>query len=133
MLKLTLVTPEKKLVIDQEIDFVSLPGFKGELNILPGHSPLLTTVEPGVVKFKTKAGETVQAAVGVGYCQVFTDGVNIMVETAETAKEIDAQRSQKALEEVNKALATQTLNDQDYKDALSKRARAQARLSIIQK
>ncbi len=39
MFTLNVVTPEKKIVTDLEIDEVIVPGYKGELDILPGHAP----------------------------------------------------------------------------------------------
>ncbi len=53
-LKLTLVTPNKKFFEDKEVEDVLVPGFVGELNILPGHSPLITTLNPGVMKYREK-------------------------------------------------------------------------------
>ena len=54
MFKLTIVTPEKRILVGQEVEEVTVPAFKGELNILPGHAPLMTTLETGVMKWKLK-------------------------------------------------------------------------------
>ena len=90
MFKLNLVTPEKKLVADQELEEVTVPAFVGELHILPGHAPLMTTLEPGILKYKLKGSpEFVKIAISWGYCQVSTESVNVLAESAVSADEID--------------------------------------------
>jgi F-type H+-transporting ATPase subunit epsilon len=42
-LRLDMVTPYKQ-VLSQEVDEVTAPGTIGEFGILPGHTPLLTTL-----------------------------------------------------------------------------------------
>lgn len=97
MFTLTLVTPEKKLLMDHEIDEVFVPAFKGELNILPGHAPLMTTLETGILRYRPKQSDKLKkVAISWGYCEVFPHGVNILAETAERAKEIDVERAKRA-------------------------------------
>jgi len=67
MFKLNLVTPDKKIVTDQELDEVTLPAYAGELNILPGHAPLMTTLTAGALKYKLKGQESEELAVSWGY------------------------------------------------------------------
>ena len=50
MFSLTLVTPEKKLLTDVEIEEIIVPAFRGELNILPGHAPLMSTLGIGLLR-----------------------------------------------------------------------------------
>ncbi|MFN9067439.1 MAG: F0F1 ATP synthase subunit epsilon, partial [Bdellovibrionales bacterium] len=56
-MKLSLFTPEKKIVADQEVEDVLVPAFRGELHILNGHAPLMTKLTTGIMKWKFK-GET---------------------------------------------------------------------------
>ncbi len=48
-LKLSIVTPLKKLVTDLNVKSVTLPSFRGELTILDAHEPLVSTLETGVI------------------------------------------------------------------------------------
>src|SRR5688572_3427338 len=92
--KLTLVTPEKKLLSDVEIEEVFVPGFRGVLNILPGHAPLVTTLETGILRYRLKGQtELKPVAVSWGYCEVSPRGVTVMAETAERPDEIDEERA----------------------------------------
>jgi F-type H+-transporting ATPase subunit epsilon len=106
MFTLTLVTPEKKLVTDQEIEEVFVPAFRGELNILPGHAPLMTTLSTGVLKYRLKGESTLHpVAVSWGYCQVNPLGVNVLAETAERPEELDTFRIHKSMQMAEEKLA----------------------------
>lgn len=91
MFTLTLVTPERRVVAGAEIEEVFVPGDRGELNILPGHAPLMTTLRPGIVKYRLKGESTLhRVAVSSGYAQVNGAGVNVLAETAERAEDLNA-------------------------------------------
>ena len=96
-MKLTLVTPEKRVLLGQEVTEVTLPAFKGELNILPGHEPLVTTLVPGIIHYKTKDGANVAASISWGYCNISPEGVNVLAETVEVATEIDYKTAKEEL------------------------------------
>lgn len=115
MFKLTIVTPEKRLLLNQEVEEVTLPGFKGELNILTGHSPLITTLETGVLKWKL-AGEEIakQAAISWGYCHVGPEGVSVLADIAKLPEEIDLGATEKSIAEIESKLGSDTLTDEEW-------------------
>lgn len=131
MFKLTIVTPEKRLLLNQEVEEVTVPAFKGELNILPGHAPLITTLETGVMKWKLK-GEARQslAAISWGYCQVSSEGVNILADIADLPEEIDADAKKQFLNDAEKKLANETLTDEEWNQLQREVARARADIEI---
>lgn len=100
MFTLTLVTPEKKLLSSAEIEEVFVPAAKGELNILPGHAPLMTTLETGDLRYRLKGeSKLYHVAISWGYCQVNPQGVNVLAETAERPEDIDVARAEATLKE----------------------------------
>jgi F-type H+-transporting ATPase subunit epsilon len=127
MFKLTLVTPEKRVVISQEITEATVPAHKGELNILPGHAPLITTLVPGVMKYKLKAGGEFKASISWGYCNVSPEGINVLAETVEMFQEIDFAASKIELEKIEKRLLTETLDDETWRHLQEKQAHEKAR------
>lgn len=130
MLKLTVVTPEKRIVTDIEVDDVFVPAQRGELNILPGHAPLMTTLSTGVVQFRRKGSSTLEKiAVSWGYCEVANDVVNILAETAEASAEIDLNRAEEAFKNSEKAMSGDVGGDELEKYRL-KRERALVRISV---
>ena len=60
-LKLEIVTPEA-LIFSDEVDTVVLPGYEGEMGVLPAHAPLVTTLLGAVLLGQVPDGK---AAVGM--------------------------------------------------------------------
>jgi F-type H+-transporting ATPase subunit epsilon len=132
MFTLNLVTPEKRVVAGQEIEELFVPGFRGELNILPGHAPLLTSLTPGVLKYRLKGESTLHyVAVSGGYAQVNPEGVNVMAETAERPEELNTARAQEVLKASEKRMLTEVLDEATSKEIQARAARAQARLDLM--
>ncbi|WP_417589684.1 F0F1 ATP synthase subunit epsilon [Pararhodobacter oceanensis] len=75
-----LVSPERMLLSTQASE-VQIPGAEGEMTAMPGHSPTITTLRPGVLKV-TSGGQTSEFAVTGGFAEVAPEGVTIMAERA---------------------------------------------------
>lgn len=132
MFKLTLVTPEKRVVLSQEIIEATVPAHKGELNILPGHAPLITTLVPGVMKYKLKQGGEFKASISWGYCNISPEGLNVLAETVELAEEIDFQASKNEILKIEKRLLTEALDEETWRHLQEKLAHEKAR-QILEK
>ncbi len=132
MFVLNLVTPEKKLVTDLEIEEVLVPGFKGQLDILPGHAPLMTTLGTGVVKYRAKGSSSYETVVvSWGYAEVHPDGVVILAEMAESLDEIDRARAEVGFKKAEAALLDPLLESDQMEMMQRKLARNQARLDAL--
>jgi len=92
-LQLLVVTPERKAV-ESEADEVELPGSEGYLGILPGHTPLITLLKPGVLSFK-RGGRSQAFAVSDGFAEISSDKVSVLVDSAEAGSEIDAASAER--------------------------------------
>ena len=97
------VTPERK-ILKEEVDSVIAPGTEGYLGVLPRHTPLLTTLKPGVVQYRKAAGENEQLAVSGGFMEAGPDRVVILADTAELSSEIDVERARRAKERAEQRL-----------------------------
>jgi ATP synthase F1 subcomplex epsilon subunit len=94
-LNLEVVTPNRTVLVE-DVESVTLPGIEGELGILPEHIPLLTTLDTGIMSYKSSSGKTQAIAVHWGYAQVEGNSVRVLAELAETADEIDIERAKDA-------------------------------------
>jgi F-type H+-transporting ATPase subunit epsilon len=103
MLKLEIVTPEKR-VLETDADSVTVPTATGEAGILPSHAPLISAVRPGILTYTAK-GASDKLAVSAGFVEVNGDKVAVLVDTAETADEIDLDAAKAARETAEKASA----------------------------
>ena len=111
MLKLEIVTPERR-VLNEEVDSVTVPTASGEAGILPKHAPLVSAVRPGILAYSLK-GTTEKLAVSGGFVEINSDIVSVLVDTAETAAEIDAASAGADLEAAEKALASAGIVEAD--------------------
>jgi F-type H+-transporting ATPase subunit epsilon len=133
MFTFTLVTPQKKLLTDVEIEEVIVPAFKGQLNILPGHAPVMTTLTAGTLKVRTKGSATFKsAAISWGYCEVNPAGVSVLAETAEWPEEIDKARAESQIKIAEQRLQDAGLSPAGYVQAQMKVAKERARLETIE-
>ena len=101
-IKLEIVTAERQ-VYSGDVDLVSAPGVMGRLGILPKHSPLLTALEAGELRFK-KGDEEESFAVSGGFMEVRSNKVTVLADTAERAEEIDTARAGAARERAERLL-----------------------------
>jgi F-type H+-transporting ATPase subunit epsilon len=133
MFTLSILTPEKKFVADQEIEEVIVPGDRGQLDVLPGHAPLVTTLRAGVVRYKLKGESTHHSlVVSWGYAQVSPTGVVILAETAESREDIDRKRAEEALKKSTDFLGQLIGDPVELTKFQRKVERAQARLELVQ-
>ncbi len=103
MLKLEIVTPEKR-VVDETVDSVTVPTLTGEAGILPKHAPLISALKPGVLSFTAK-GSTEKFAVAGGFVEVSSDRVSVLTDTAEASADIDVDSARAEKDAAEKALA----------------------------
>jgi len=127
-LKLELVTPYRH-VLSQDVDEVTAPGVLGEFGVLPGHTPLLTTLKIGELTYK-QGPEVFHVAVNWGYVEVENDVVTVLVTTAELADQIDLQRAQAALGRAQEALKKLTPEDKEFKVMEAALERALIRVQV---
>ena len=129
MLKLEIVTPERR-VLDTEADYVSLPTASGEAGILPNHAPLITALKPGIRSYSTKSTKE-RLAVSSGFAEVSSDTVSVLVDTAETGEDVDADVARRDREAAEKALAaTGVVDSETAAESLEAVEYATARLDI---
>lgn len=101
-LKLEIVTPEARIFSD-EVDTVVLPGFEGEMGVLPAHAPLVTTLQPGELRY-SKSGKITELAVGEGLVEVTGSTTRVLTDMAIGAEDIDEKAVEDALERAKHAL-----------------------------
>jgi len=101
---LDIVTPTKN-VFSGEVESVVASGSEGYFQILPGHTPFLTTLQIGEMRIKIDGKEDFYATSG-GFAETHADKVTILAETAEHAHAIDIERAN-----ASKARAQKMLED----------------------
>src|ERR1700730_2849975 len=113
-LQLQIVSADRSLVKEQ-VDEVQGPGAHGSLGILPGHTPLLATLQVGTLWYR-QGQEKHYLAIAFGFVEVQPDRVTILAQIAEKADEIDLARAEAAKKRAEARLAAST-TDIDFERA----------------
>lgn len=93
-LTVRVIAPDKT-VWDDTAEELILPSTTGQLGILSDHAPLLTALDPGVLRVRTKK-EWVNVALMEGFAEVQDNEVTILVNGAEQGKNIDVDTARQA-------------------------------------
>jgi F-type H+-transporting ATPase subunit epsilon len=93
-LTLEIVTPDRALVAEQ-VDEVEVPGSGGYFGVLPGHAPLLASLQVGELWYR-KGQEKHYLAIAFGFVEVLPDKVTVLAQIAERAEDIDPRRAEQA-------------------------------------
>ena len=110
-----LVSPAR-LLFSGDVASVQIPGSEGDMMILPGHAPVLSTLKPGIVVVAKDGGATEKIFVRGGFAEVNAGGLTVLAETAIPLADLDSG-----------AIAHQIKNaEEDVEDAKGDSARAKA-------
>ena len=96
-LRVRLVTPER-ILVDQSVDAVEVPGKNGYFEVLYGHAPLLSALGAGEVRLHGGEGGDQRYSVARGFVEVLPERVTILAETAQKPEEIDTAAAQQQLQ-----------------------------------
>ena len=127
-LQLEVVTPERR-VLSESVNAVTVPGRGGEMGILPGHAPMISELQTGVLSYNEE-GNTFQLHVSGGFVEVNNDRVAVLAEIAEKPEEIDAARARLAREHSEKQLSSWSGTEEDFEKARAKLERSVVRLRL---
>ena len=129
-IRLDIVTAERQ-VYSEEVDLVVVPGIDGEMAILPGHAPLMTTLQPGELLIRRGDEETPLVITG-GFLEVRPERVTVLADAAERVEEIDAERAEEAKRRAEERLG-EKLGAADLARAEAALRRSMIRLRVVQK
>jgi len=113
------------------VQIVVATGSQGDLGVVYGHAPLLTSLQPGPVRVRLQNGEEQVYYVSGGYLEVQPSAVTILADTAVRAQDLDEASAAQAQKEATQVLLN-TSGELDYGRAAAQLAAAAAQLRAIQ-
>ena len=128
---LEVVTPERSVVSD-EAQIVMAPGELGEFGVLSGHTPFMTSLKVGTVRYEDAGGTERFIFVSGGFAEALPDRVTILADSAERRKDIDIERAKSALQRAEDRLADTSNKDVDFTRARAALARAINRIHLAE-
>lgn len=123
---LTIVSAERK-IFEGEVKQIQATGVEGELGILPGHTPLLTAIKPGIVKFTLQDGNEEVIYVSGGFLEVQPNIVTVLADVAIRGSELDAERIRKAKRKAEENIVSHA-SDVDHDLLVAKLSKELAKL-----
>jgi F-type H+-transporting ATPase subunit epsilon len=130
-LEVEIVTGERIILSETDVDMVVAPGADGTLGILPKHAPLISTLAAGELRVK-KGGREESIVVFGGFIEVTPEKVTILADSAERIDEIDVGRADEARKRAEDAIR-QRGDTVEIEEALAALRRANLRLNIGRK
>jgi F-type H+-transporting ATPase subunit epsilon len=127
-IQLEVVTPERR-VLAEPVDMVTVPGLGGELGILPGHTPLISQLQTGVLTY-VQEGKSSSLHVSGGFVEVRDDHVSVLADLAELPEEIDAARAKLSRDKLEKQLNAWTGSEDELETAKAELDRSLVRLQL---
>jgi F-type H+-transporting ATPase subunit epsilon len=102
-LHFNLVSPEKEL-ISADVDQVDIPSTEGWIGVLPNHSPLMTTLAPGMVRILDGSNEK-RVFVRGGFAEISPAGLTVLAEEAIASEDLDAAKIAQRIKDAEEDLA----------------------------
>ncbi len=129
-IKLEVVTPDKA-VVSEDVQIVMAPGSLGEFGVLIGHTPFLTALKTGVIRYTDAQGTERYVFVNGGFAEALPDKVTVLAESSERSSEVDLERAKAALERSEKRLAADRSRENiDFNRASASLERATVRIRL---
>ncbi|MDG2285208.1 MAG: ATP synthase F1 subunit epsilon [Alphaproteobacteria bacterium] len=107
-----LVSPER-LLMSKDVSMVVVPGADGLFGVLPRHSPLLSTLLPGVIDVYEDGSVTDRIFVAGGFAEVTEDRCTVLAEEATAVAELDLDQAEQNLAGLREAMQGATGSEAD--------------------
>lgn len=108
-IRLEVVTPRKE-VVNEEAQIIVAPGVLGEFGVLIGHTPFMTSLKVGTIRYTDVQGQERCVFVSGGFAEALPDKVTVLAETAERRCDIDLDRAKAAMERAQKRIDDKSEN-----------------------
>lgn len=126
-------TPNKIIAKGVPANSLIVPTTRGEINVLPEHTHMVTKLDTGVLRCIAEGVES-DFLMTTGIIKVLKNKVTVLAQVAEPKAEIDGERAAKALNLAQSKLSgSETLNDADLEKYRRKMTRAFIRSELSQK
>ncbi|MEW6997490.1 F0F1 ATP synthase subunit epsilon [Colwelliaceae bacterium BS250] len=127
---LDVVSAEESL-FSGRIESLQISGSEGELGIMHGHAPLLTSLKPGMARIVKQGGAEEVIYLSGGMLEVQPNSVTVLADTATRGGDLDEQAALEAKQRAEQHISNAS-GDVDYAEVAAELARAVAQLRVIQ-
>ena len=130
MMTLSIFAPERRLMDRKQVDDVTLTGSEGQIQVLPGHAPMIGRLDIGLFEYTLSGGEKTAGVISTGFFEVKDDHVSVVAETVELLSEINLDRAKVAQQKAEAALKDAGIDEHHFKKYQLKLQRALIRQQL---
>jgi len=131
MITLDIVTPEKRILLQDDVSIVTVKTVEGEVGILAGHAPLYSQLAAGELKYRV-GNEEYFVVIHGGFLEVANSKVTVLADAAARAEDLDEAAVEEARRKAEEAM-TQKVSNEDYALAEGAMRRALIDLKVSKK
>ena len=125
------VVSAEECLFSESISSLQITGSEGELGILPGHAPLLTSLKPGMARIVKEDGQVEVIYLSGGMLEVQPNGITVLADVATRGADLDEQAALDAKQRAEERINAHS-DDVNYAQLAAELARAVAQLRVIQ-
>jgi F-type H+-transporting ATPase subunit epsilon len=131
LIRFELVSPEK-LVHAADVQMVLVPGSEGDMGVLPGHAPVMTTIRPGVLDVTTRSGNMKRFYIKGGFAEINPEQITVLAQTSIDLDDLDAEHISADIRDLEEDVADAKTDEQRRKaeTALAQLKALQSALSL---
>lgn len=131
LMNLEIVTPQK-VVFSGKVQSVSVPGSVSPFQVLYNHAPIVSNLDPGIVKVVDESDKTLFYATNSGFAEVRKNQISVLVENADEAGTLDIELIKSEIKNAKDSL--DSAHSSEEKERLKKlRFLAENKLKAVEK
>ena len=109
--KIEIISPEKVIFSDENVQEVVLPSYEGEMGILKDHIPIISFLRPGIVKILKSSANINSFFVQDGIIEFYNNNLTILSSKIINIKNLNKEKIDQLITETEKILNDEKLND----------------------
>ena len=109
--KVEIVSPEKVIFSDENVQEVVLPSYEGEIGILKDHISIISFLRPGIVKILKSSENISSFFLQDGIIEFYNNNLTILSSKIINIKNLNKEKIDQLITETEKILDDKKLND----------------------
>jgi|TARA_B100001964_G_C13973303_1_gene482892 ATP synthase F1 epsilon subunit len=109
--KIEIISPEKMIFSDKNVQEVILPSYEGEMGILKDHIPIISFLRPGIVKISKSSKNVNSFFVQDGIIEFYSNNLTILSNKIINIKDLNKEKIDQLITETEKIINDEKTND----------------------
>ena len=109
--KIEIISPEKVIFSEKNIQETVLPSYEGEIGILKDHIPIISFLRPGIVKISKSSKNVNSFFVQDGIIEFYSNNLTILSNKIINIKDLNKEKIDQLITETEKIINDEKTND----------------------